>query len=542
MILALAFVTVFGLVVAFLLTTVDTAFRATNAVREQGADAYRVDGAVEVAIEKLRLGVDQTCAASGSALLLDGVEIECEQADPFWSEDFDTTYSYIPQHALLILGTGSSALEFDLRPCVDTSITGDVAVNGGIVIGGADPRGGTCTATGSDEPREPEGPEGPEEPQEPREPEEPREPREPQEPQEPQDPEDPGCPEARGPSADPRPSGGPGSPADEGEPDTCEPDATDGGAPGGPNDPGAAAKPGRMTIEGDLTASVCDPADAKDPESRLFVEGVAECNRVDVHETPRFTHGVSPTGAGTLSQTGGTCVFQPGTYSRAPSVPASCIGDVKFAPGDYLFTYSGSWNLPNNKTLVAGDFTSVGGRWKCDPDGAGVRFVFGPDANVTLGGNGTRFRICGGPLTGENADHLAIYSGSTSTFLSTNGAGFELTVDGLLFAPNAALNLQAVHQPRSDDNIIALLRGVVARTMRVDAPASLAVHELDETLLEISLPDTLAPMPRWVVLTARETADPDRVRLRSVIRFDDQRVDGDVVPGIAKVLAWNMMR
>ncbi|MGH2722401.1 MAG: hypothetical protein ACRDJO_12500, partial [Actinomycetota bacterium] len=85
LILALVFLSLFGIFVAVLLTFVDSSFRTTTAVRDRGAVVYEADAAVEGAIQSIRPYVGQgvfgaVCDsfAFGTAINGVAVRVECE--------------------------------------------------------------------------------------------------------------------------------------------------------------------------------------------------------------------------------------------------------------------------------------------------------------------------------------------------------------------------------------------------------------------------------------------------------------------------------
>lgn len=150
LVLALVFLSIFGVFVSVILSFADTSFRATLAVREQASIHYGADGAIDGAINRLRLDVDAggedddfTCFTP-PALGGVTVTVRCQgQPGSGLSSGGTQNSSNTPRNALLSLAPLSSN-----EAGISNSSNGDLRVHGRVFSNSTITlRGGASTLT-----------------------------------------------------------------------------------------------------------------------------------------------------------------------------------------------------------------------------------------------------------------------------------------------------------------------------------------------------------------------------------------------------------
>lgn len=159
LILALVFLSLFGLVIGSLLTFSSTGLRATAAVRDQRDRLYAADGAVDVAINRVRGDLAQgnaggPCAAMSLALNSVATEVACEgMTGSGGGGSGGVNPVTVPEYALLTTGTAedgvvqrsSSTLQIDGDMYSNSTVK--VATNATLSVAGAVGAAGVCSGS-----------------------------------------------------------------------------------------------------------------------------------------------------------------------------------------------------------------------------------------------------------------------------------------------------------------------------------------------------------------------------------------------------------
>jgi hypothetical protein len=127
--LALAFMIVISLFLAFLLSFVDASLRISTELEGLREEQYAVDGAVDLAIKQFEL-----TGECPETVTLNDVEVELEECSPSGGGGSDNNPTNTPEHAILTLSTGSET-GIDVSNNNKTySVLGDVFSNNSIFV------------------------------------------------------------------------------------------------------------------------------------------------------------------------------------------------------------------------------------------------------------------------------------------------------------------------------------------------------------------------------------------------------------------------
>lgn len=240
----------------------------------------------------------------------------------------------------------------------------------------------------------------------------------------------------------------------------------------------------------------------------------------------------------------GCRVFEPGTYTQAPELD----GANYFRSGVYFLDNVGTWSIGPNTEVVAGRpapgesaGTSASACYADTPGVTGVTFLLGGNSTIEVHqGSLEVFSVPAADAPGVSIRQLRAsdpgpWAAKASTVTgelvtSRNGAKTELVVHGLVYGPDAGVQLSA-----ANGGTVQLRGGVVTRRLEIWTPASNGPGG-------VSLPEIgggVAPgTGRTVEITA--SAQPSDADEKTVSATAVVRIAND--PGRAvSVLEWQVV-
>jgi hypothetical protein len=181
---------------------------------------------------------------------------------------------------------------------------------------------------------------------------------------------------------------------------------------------------------------------------------------------PAYPAPTTPGSAGAgCSTAGSVTTCQPGSYTTLPAALASALGgnnaSIVFVAGNYSFTPQLNINGNNvNINFGAGNYTLTGGLSVSannvtmqNTDAGGVTFGIGSAASVNVSANNLTWNIAA-PATGPDAGVL-LWQAGTHTITLTGNNGALTSFNGIVYAPNATVDLEGNNGPLAVKGILA---------------------------------------------------------------------------------------
>jgi hypothetical protein len=423
---ALIFTTVLSVILASILALADTNLRGTKAVRDQAALAAAADGAAKIAINNLRLGTFSGATGTdcwgGSGMTVPYTDPEgvSHTLNVACTADPNTTIGQVsashPGAALITLDTANSTTPLN----INISGNGTTTIAGNVIMAGQPNNGQALYIQNNDEL-------------------------------------------------------------------DIEPSVDSSGNPSG--------------APSTLQAPKCTFGNNK---SILKLNGTqltktsSPCTTAVANPDPGYLLPSLPT-TGTLpsctNAKNNVLTIQPGLYTSASALTAlmSCAQApvVDFRPGIYYFNFASSdstWNINTAVTVVGGSPTPVqypvaaltnplqpglcADPARAPVAGAGVQFVFGATAHLSVGGSHTttpRVELCGRTFD-KNSPVVLYGNGTTGNLFTTANANADVYLKGIVYAPAAGVTV--IPGMGNSALNVYFLGGVVAKDFAVGSPNS----------------------------------------------------------------------